>query len=301
MAEQVTDGDDSDHHRQLAIVDDVNYDSKWNSRRFSLPEDWVVEKRPRKSGSTIDTYYHDPETGRKFRSLKDVERYLTEGISPTRSNAKRLTHHEQHLQKRSNQKRIVSSAKMLDFEENEDNPYPLINVTTPASFLSASTFNLPDGWVVEEVPRKTGNRSDRYFYEPVTGHKFRSLPSVKKHLAEIEEKENSPLSAVLEELRENNLPLSKAFKLAPPIKNYGSWKKNISKKEQNSSFINAPPNKINWVISSTAEETWNAFVGDEPVPDFVRKKWGKRFMLAINDTKIMNRNEPEASFVFSGC
>ncbi|KAF5821507.1 putative methyl-CpG DNA binding, DNA-binding domain superfamily [Helianthus annuus] len=291
MAEAVTGGNDSDLHRQLALINDVTPishsdsdsspmpfcvphgwiinrvprpdghtmapESNWTTTKFTLPEDWFVEKVPRKSGNTIDKYYHDPETGRKFRSLKDVERYLIGGSIPTRSKSKRPLYYE----------------KMQDFEEDQDNEYRLINMTT-GSFLSTSPF-LPEGWIVKEVPRKTGDHFDKYYYEPGTGHMFRSLTSVKKHLAQLEE--SSPLSVVLEEFREDNVPLSKAFKLASPIKNYrsyDSWKKSTSS--------NAVPSRINWVIPSTAGETWNAFVGDELVPDSMKQKWGRRFMWTIN-------------------
>ncbi|KVI03590.1 methyl-CpG-binding domain-containing protein 7-like [Cynara cardunculus var. scolymus] len=257
---------------------------KCGTSKFTLPEDWFVEKVPRKSGWTIDKYYHDPETGRKFRSLKGVERFLTEGCTPTRSSAKRLNYHKKHLENCGSRKKIVSGGKMLDFEEDKYNEYQLVNVT-PTSFPSTLPFKLPDGWIVEEVPRKTGGHVDRYYYEPGTGQKFRSLIAAQKHLAELEE--NSPLSVVLEELIENNLPLSKAFKLRSSIKNHGSydsWKKSISRKERASSF-SSPPSKINWVIASSAGQTWNAFVGDELVPDSLMQQWGKRFMLAIDNNK----------------
>ncbi|KAM0051333.1 putative methyl-CpG DNA binding, DNA-binding domain superfamily [Helianthus debilis subsp. tardiflorus] len=104
--------------------------------------------------------------------------------------------------------------QMQDFEEDQDNEYRLINMNH-GSFLSTSPV-LPEGWIVKEVPRKTGDHFDKYYYEPGTGHMFRSLTSVKKHLAQLEE--SSPLSVVLEEFREDNVPLSKAFKLASPIK-----------------------------------------------------------------------------------
>ncbi|KAJ0809250.1 putative methyl-CpG DNA binding, DNA-binding domain superfamily [Helianthus annuus] len=265
-------------------------ESNWTTTKFTLPEDWFVEKVPRKSGNTIDKYYHDPETGRKFRSLKDVERYLTGGSIPTRSKSKRPYYEKVVLFK------LVTSQtsfehnsndllQMQDFEEDQDNEYRLINMN-PGSFLSTSPF-LPEGWIVKEVPRKTGDHFDKYYYEPGTGHMFRSLTSVNKHLAQLEE--SSPLSVVLEEFREDNVPLSKAFKLASPIKNYGSydsWKKSTSS--------NAVPNRINWVIPSTAEETWNAFVGDELVPDSMKQKWGRRFMLTINSAK---RNEQVFSVI----
>ncbi|PWA99122.1 AMP-binding, conserved site-containing protein [Artemisia annua] len=51
-----------------------------------------------------------------------------------------------------------------------------------------------------------------YYYEPGTGKKFRSLSTDQRHLAELQE--NSPLSSVLEELRDNNVPISKAINLA---------------------------------------------------------------------------------------
>jgi hypothetical protein len=49
----------------------------------------------------------------------------------------------------------------------------------------------------------------QYYYEPGTGRKFRSQAGVLRHLAEL--KDDMPLSAALEEIKENR-PLSKAFK-----------------------------------------------------------------------------------------
>ncbi|KAI3489963.1 hypothetical protein L1887_45878 [Cichorium endivia] len=319
MADPVTDGDDYALHRQLAVVDVVtpisHSISPSNSSSItpfsspsSLPDGWLVHQVPRSDGLRVDkyyiesetgrkfrsrrevkrylnvedykatrsrplrltyrikkpmdlkmitseaNYYHDQETARKFRSLKDVERHLT----PTKSRTKRLKYRENHLQSCSSRKKIVSSGKMLDFE-------------------------LPDGWIVEEVPRKSGDHIDRYYYEPGTGQKFRSLIAVQKHIAELEE--NAPLSVVLEELRENNLPIAKAFKLSNSIKNHGSydsWKKSVMKKEEGSSF-SSPPRKINWVIGSNGGQNWNAFIGDTMVPDSLKQEWSEKFLLAMNN------------------
>ncbi|XP_076905816.1 methyl-CpG-binding domain-containing protein 7-like [Bidens hawaiensis] len=306
-------GSDSDDvlHRQLAnishsasssiiphdniIIHQMTPESKLiTTRKFTLPEDWFVKKVPRKSGTTIDKYYYDPETGRQFRSLVDVERYLTQGIMPTttRSKSKMPNYQEKVILagrvKTDSDHNSNDLLQKQDFEKDQDNEYHLINLS-PRCFLSTNP-KLPDGWIVKEVPRKSGDHIDRYYYEPGTERMFRSLTSVQKHLAQLEE-ENSPLAAVLEELRDNSLPLSEAFKLITPIKSYGSydsWKKSFSRKEQGSSSSNYPPNKINWVISSTAGDTWNAFVGDELVPDFMKQQWGKRFMFTINDN---NHNE----------
>ncbi|CAH1434333.1 unnamed protein product [Lactuca virosa] len=353
-AQPVTDDNDYALQRQLAVVDVVtpishsisNSDSSAItplSSPFSLPDGWFVHPVPRSDGLRVDkyyiesetgrkfrsrrevkrylnveeykatrsrplrlayrikntldlkmitsqaNYYNDPNTERKFRSLKDVERNLTKGSTSTKSTTKRLKYHEKHLQSCSSRKKIVSRGKRLDFEEDKYNQYQLVNVT-PTSFQSSSTFTLPDGWIVEEVPRKTGDHIDRYYYEPGTGQKFRSLTAVQKHIAELEE--NAPLSVVLEELRENNLPIAKAFKLSNSIKNHGSydsWKKSVLKKDEgSSSFTTSPPSKINWVIASSGGQNWDAFIGDNPIPDSLKQEWNERFLLAIGNG---NQNE----------
>ncbi|KOM44266.1 hypothetical protein LR48_Vigan05g187100 [Vigna angularis] len=49
---------------------------------------------------------------------------------------------------------------------------------------SSSKFNLPEGWIVEERPRRSNpTHVDRYYYEPHTTKQFRSLSSVHKYLA----------------------------------------------------------------------------------------------------------------------
>ncbi|KAK6646029.1 hypothetical protein PHAVU_L002943 [Phaseolus vulgaris] len=49
---------------------------------------------------------------------------------------------------------------------------------------SSSQFNLPDGWIVEERPRRYNpTHVDRYYYEPHTRRQFRSLSSVQRYLA----------------------------------------------------------------------------------------------------------------------
>nr|XP_043611218.1 methyl-CpG-binding domain-containing protein 7-like [Erigeron canadensis] len=269
----------------------------WITTKFTLPEDWFVEIVPRKSGNTSsDKYYYDPITGRKFRSLKDVERYLIEGIIPSKSVANRLTYNEKPLQTigyrkmidsggqtSGYRKMIVSGGQMLDFEEGNDNQYQLVTVT-PTRSPSTSHFKLPDGWIVEVVPRKSGNHcADRYYYEPGTGQKFRSKTAVQKHLAELED--SSPQSVVPEEQIEDNVPLARAFRSATPRKrrsSYASCKKRDFRKVQKSSFSN-PPSKINWVVGSTEAETWNAFVGDTPVSDSLQQQWGEKFTLALNN------------------
>uniref|UniRef100_M1B9D9 Methyl binding domain protein n=1 Tax=Solanum tuberosum TaxID=4113 RepID=M1B9D9_SOLTU len=46
----------------------------------------------------------------------------------------------------------------------------------------SSRFKLPPGWGIEQVLRSSGDRVDRYYYEPGTGQKFRSLRDVERRL-----------------------------------------------------------------------------------------------------------------------
>ncbi|KAK6234861.1 Methyl-CpG DNA binding - like 9 [Theobroma cacao] len=52
-----------------------------------LPAGWLVEDRVRTSGATagtVDKYYVDPSSGRKFRSKKEVLYFIETGITPTK-------------------------------------------------------------------------------------------------------------------------------------------------------------------------------------------------------------------------
>ncbi|WKA01933.1 hypothetical protein VitviT2T_020182 [Vitis vinifera] len=52
-------------------------------------------------------------------------------------------------------------------------------------YLDPSSCGLPNGWIVEERHRispKTSKRSDKYYYEPETRKKFRSLKAALEHL-----------------------------------------------------------------------------------------------------------------------
>ncbi|KAM7522233.1 hypothetical protein LguiA_012135 [Lonicera macranthoides] len=278
---------------QLAIVQSQITGS---NPSFKLPDGWVVEEVPRRHGSGSDKYYYEPGTGQKFRSLREVERHLKA------AECERDYHHKS-LDYR---KTVISGGKTLRLHEEECNEDRLAIVSSTTKGATPPN-NLPDGWVVEEVPRRLGSYNDKYYYEPGTGQKFRSLVAVKKYLAELKEKAavekplaeelrenaqlsevlaelkeyNTPLSEVLAELKEYNTPLCKAFKLPGHLKNPGLSKKNMSReKPQNSSF-NTPPTKINWVLAGAGGDTWNPYIGGKLVPESVKQQWAKRFMLAL--------------------
>lgn len=116
-------------------------------------------------------FYVERKTGKRFRSLVSVERYLKQSGN------------------RTDQQQVV----LL-----QHHPVP------------SKDFNLPDGWIVEEKPRRNSGRIDRvytilisvfvwlslvfllylnrygcclqFYTEPGTGKKFRSLPAVETYL-----------------------------------------------------------------------------------------------------------------------
>ncbi|KAF7805493.1 methyl-CpG-binding domain-containing protein 7-like isoform X1 [Senna tora] len=44
---------------------------------FKLPNDWIIEEKPRNYLGMVDRTYIEPETGQRFRSLRAVERHLS--------------------------------------------------------------------------------------------------------------------------------------------------------------------------------------------------------------------------------
>ncbi|XP_017253823.1 methyl-CpG-binding domain-containing protein 7 isoform X1 [Daucus carota subsp. sativus] len=275
--------------------------------RFSLPEGWEVEEIPRADATRVDRYYYETSTGNKFRSLREVERYITgEVYTPRRSRSKTLRigyrgsrgksqnsvyrkmvvsggKFSQQSQNSVYRKMVISGGKMLKLEEDEDPSQYQMAIVPARNNSTSSSCPLPDGWVVEEVPRnKPHGYVDRYYYEPGTGRKFRSLLSVRRHLAE--QNESSTLSETLAELKEYNLPLSKAFKIGSHVKSSNSlWKNTIPREKVQSATFNSPPLKINWVIASAKGDSWNPFIGGSLVPESVKQQWSKRFMMTVSE------------------
>ncbi|KAL6200101.1 hypothetical protein ACLB2K_029883 [Fragaria x ananassa] len=135
------------------------------SARFGLPDGWCVQEIPRCSTSSrpprVDRYFIEPDTGQKFGSLVAVRRYLTGGQVA----------------------RQATANKQMQI--------------TPHSMRCSPSFGLPDGWKIEKKPRinTTYSDSDKYYIEPGTGRRFRSLVAVERYLAE--ENEHTPLQACI--------------------------------------------------------------------------------------------------------
>ncbi|KAL7153713.1 hypothetical protein ABFS83_04G187000 [Erythranthe nasuta] len=280
-------------HRQLAVVPSITAAS-----RRGIPRGWGVEVVPRSDGSRSDTYYYEPGTGKKFKSIVAIHRYLKGADSPRRS----PRNHNQNsgcrrlppppIQKNSKCRGIVASAGKLMRLKDEPSESNLAIVAFEKP-TPVEPFILPDGWIVKEVRRKYDNNwKDKYYYEPGTGQKFRSLVAVERHLAELEE--NSPLSKALEKIKENR-PLSKVFKLENHSKRSSPMKKDVSEENKEASALTGPPMSVNWVLASPQGDIWNPFISDMFVSDTVKQQWNNRFMLFMNDE--INDRKTEAQSV----
>ncbi|XP_058748442.1 methyl-CpG-binding domain-containing protein 7-like [Vicia villosa] len=279
--------------------------------RFNLPDDWLVQQRPRTSNPDhIDKYYIEPGSGQKFRSLISVRRYLngeTRDYLPT--------------------ERMISENKNTLFLDNKPN-----------------SGKLPDDWVVNQVRRTSNpNHVDRYYIEPHTGQKFRSLISVRRYLNE-ETRDYLPTERMISEnknstgiksrpkqkfrsardyerhsIRENACRATpkvpkptdyeghsfrenacRATPKVPKPSDYEGhsirenacratpkdferthyWKKIKTGKDD----ITRPPTKVRWVLSGPGG-FWNPFLNGSTVPasESEKTKWSEIFSISINE------------------
>ncbi|XP_050367668.1 methyl-CpG-binding domain-containing protein 7-like isoform X1 [Argentina anserina] len=141
--------------------------------RFQLPDGWCVELVHRSLTSAqphrVDKYFIEPHTGRRFRSILAVHRYLKSGQVDTQATA-------------DNEAVVDKQATM--------------QITRHTSKCSPD-FVLPDGWKIEEKPRMNtrSSHSDRYYIEPGSGKRFRSLVAVERYLTE--ENDHTPPQALI--------------------------------------------------------------------------------------------------------
>ncbi|PRQ33909.1 putative DNA-binding domain-containing protein [Rosa chinensis] len=236
------------------------------SAPFGLPDGWCVEEIPRRFSrfrpARVDRYFIEPDTGQKFRSLVAVHRYLTGGQ--------------------------VDTHATMQFK--------------PHTMRCSSSFVLPDGWEIEEKPRKNTNtgHSDKYYIEPGTGRRFRSLVAVEKYLTE--ENEHTPLQALIpanklilssgsssqkKKIRSLKF-VSKNSSHSNPAEHFSSPKKEILPEISRPSQLNisSPPTKVKWVLVGPGGNNWNPFMDDSRVADSVKQKWSEIFKSSIYDENI---------------
>ncbi|KAI4334496.1 hypothetical protein L6164_019179 [Bauhinia variegata] len=266
--EEETFGNDTQKkERELQII---------STSTFTLPDDWIVEEKPRPyttgRSKHIDRYYYEPGTGRKFRSLISVKRYLYGA-----------------------EREVLKTERVESENENEMQILRRTRRTT-------SFFELPDDWIVEGKPRANVNNDgivNRSYIEPRTGQRFRSLRAVKRYL----NKENASTAKCKSWLKsgcgkkraagkncslraasncstvaEEDRLTPKAMKLA-----IHSEQKINSGKDSKASMLeySSPPAKIKWVLSGSGG-AWSPFLNNSVVPESVKLKWSKAFILSTN-------------------
>ncbi|GMH12307.1 hypothetical protein Nepgr_014148 [Nepenthes gracilis] len=220
---------------------------------FELPDGWILEVRPRAPGSSVkaDKYYYEPETGRQFRSLPSIRRYLN-------------GEEEYKTMPRQKHRRPIRT-----MDELEAAPQTNIKDKVSSNAQNKLSSILPDGWIVKKVPRKLGCRSDRYFIDPVNRLKFRSLPEVQRFLkGEEYSRKRKPMKLIDCSVHQESLD---------------SRKENTSfeiVKDSNFGTSN-PPEKVNWVFSGLGEDTWRPFIQESMVPDRLKELWAESFVLGM--------------------
>ncbi|KAL5764275.1 hypothetical protein ACOSP7_016629 [Xanthoceras sorbifolium] len=246
--------------RELQIVESTS--AIFEKLPFKLPRGWSVVERPRLNCPShpgrVDKYYFEPGTGRQFRSLTAIQRYLSgdteDAIVPRRMKSV----NKEYMQ-------IV-----------------------PRSSKSASSFGLPDDWIVEERPRNNINYSgciDRYFIEPETGLRFRSRIAAERYLKEKKDiyDENCSLGTFLKHLTD-----AKKIKTTPKAPKPGncSSKKHLSENEEvNVSMLDSPrrPAKVKWVLGGPGGNIWNPLIDEALVSESAKQEWSEKFVFAIHE------------------
>ncbi|XP_019186585.1 PREDICTED: methyl-CpG-binding domain-containing protein 7-like [Ipomoea nil] len=102
--------------------------------------------------------------------------------------------------------------------------------------LQMPPFNLPADWSVDEVARSDSSKSDKYYLEPGTGRRFRSLREVERHLNGETVSRRRKSSEVI---ASNNRP--GGVVLTPREE----W------------LESSPPSKVNWAIANPRGDSWN--------------------------------------------
>ncbi|KAL0709962.1 hypothetical protein Bca4012_016940 [Brassica carinata] len=205
--------------RSKGRVDDSDRRS-YASKGFRLPKGWTVEEFPRRNSYHIDRFYVERKTGKRLRSLVSVERYLKKD-SGNRKDHQQLVLLPQHHR------------------------------------VPSKDFNLPDGWIVEEKHRRNYSRIDRFYIEPGTGKKFRSLPAVETYLNGTADSVDSEQLSIL--ANQNGIGCE-SVAIDPN-----------------------PPEKVKWVLTGPGGNMFSAHVSGSDVSSSVQKTWSEAFVSLIQE------------------
>ncbi|ESQ37320.1 hypothetical protein EUTSA_v10002683mg [Eutrema salsugineum] len=154
-------------------------------------------------------------------------------------------------------------------------------VSTPRKRASPGDSNwLPSGWTTEDRVRTSGTKAgivDKFYYEPVTGRKFRSKKEVMYYL------EHGTPKKTIKKAKNGDTQ-------SEPSEDRGSYKrqtksnKKANEKPQSPAkpldfdFLNVPE-KVMWTGTNGSEEAWWPFIGDYKIQESVSHEWDRAFTL----------------------
>ncbi|XP_010455539.1 PREDICTED: methyl-CpG-binding domain-containing protein 7-like [Camelina sativa] len=206
---------------ERSITKQEHRNVEYASKGFRLPKGWSVEEVPRKNSHSIDKYYVERKTRKRFRSLVSVERYLKESGN----------HTDQQLM-------------LVQYRRR------------------SKDFRLPDGWIIEEKPRKSSTQIDRSYIDPETGNKFRSMAAVERYLLAVGAADSVSM------VQSNQLALA-------VNRNDTRFLKEVIDPN--------PPKKVKWVLTGPGGNMFTAKVSGSDVSSSVKQTWSEAFVSMIQD------------------
>ncbi|CAL9045539.1 unnamed protein product [Musa banksii] len=138
------------------------------SRPDWLPEGWTAVAKTTRSGAVL-WCFHDPYTGSRFCSKKEVLQHLKSGKfrgSPTKQTRSITTR---------SMEKLCASTNLE--EENKTN-------SAKNDQIENTPYELPHGWIKEIRLRNSGTKikKDSFYFDPVSGYEFRSLKDVFRYI-----------------------------------------------------------------------------------------------------------------------
>ncbi|XP_052726586.1 methyl-CpG-binding domain-containing protein 7 isoform X3 [Vigna angularis] len=168
---------------------------------------------------------------------------------------------------------------------------------------SSSKFNLPEGWIVEERPRRSNpTHVDRNLTESGEAQQSSSMRAVSDFLLEENTSSTAPKSPMKSGAREKRVCGTRydgesVYRPSSLTKEELSWKyyipsrksmkldyqkKTISESSGTSehNLTSSPPAKVSWVLSGRTGN-WNPKVDGSPVPPSEQVNWSEVFEQSI--------------------
>ncbi|XP_050369643.1 methyl-CpG-binding domain-containing protein 5-like [Argentina anserina] len=132
---------------------------------------------------------------------------------------------------------------------------------------------LPAGWRVEYKVRSSGATAgitDRYYYDPVSGRRFRSKKEVLRFMETGTLKKNADSDKTSEEGSASKKQRKSSTKPRSVV---------------NFDFSDVPA-KVEWVLTDSSQWSWTPFIGDQKVPESTAKEWANAFTVFTSNSNI---------------